>query len=85
MKIRISGEGSAYGSRVTDGAGLVIEGVRAVSWRHEAGEPPKAEVELLFVPLHLAGEVDARMLGPSGKEVRRIEYADGSVDEYPTD
>lgn len=85
MKIRISGEGSAFGSQITDGAGRVLDGVRAVSWRHEAGEPPQAEVELLFVPLHLADEVDARMLGPSGKEVRRIEYADGSVDDYPTD
>jgi hypothetical protein len=85
MKIRIAGEGSAFGSRVTDNAGRVLDGVRSVTWRHEAGEPPRAEVELMFVPLDLIDEVEARMIGPAGKEVRRIEYADGSVDEYPAD
>lgn len=83
MQIRIGADGGVFGSTIQDDNFKAVEGVKSVTWRHEAGDVPRAEVELLFVPLLTACQ--ARMFGPGGKEVRRIEYADGSFDDFPAD
>lgn len=82
MKIKITSDGTPYGTRLTAEDGGEIEGAVAVTWRASANDPmARAEVELDFIELN--GIAEARMIGPGGKEVRRIEYADGSVDEFP--
>lgn len=81
MKVVVKSDGTAIGTRVIDMHGNIVDGVRVVTWRHEAGGLPVAEVEMFFAGLETPCE--ARMIGPKGVEVRRIEYADGSVVEYP--
>lgn len=83
MKVRIEADGSTMGTRVvTEDGRDISDRVTAVTFRHQSGRPPQVDIDLQFVPLHQIGEVDARMLGPGGKEVRRIEYADGTVDVF---
>lgn len=55
--------------------------VSSVVWSHEAQDIARAELRLAFIEVDAVAE--ARMIGPGGKDVRRIEYADGTIDEYP--
>lgn len=81
MKVHIkSSDGTPHGTKITDENGKDIDGVTRVTWRAAVNDINRAEIELLFVDMDVQGE--ARMMGPRG-EVRRIEYADGTVDEFP--
>lgn len=85
MKVRIESDGSMGGTRVLDQNGNdLTKKLAGVTFRHNAGDFPMAEVDLHFVDV-AAIDTPARMIGPGGKEVRRIEYVDGSVDEFPAD
>lgn len=81
MTLKITSNGQPYGSHVElDGRNL--DGfVTEVSWRHRAGDIPRAEIALGLIELEAAGAV-VRVVAPNGKDVRRIEYMDGSVDEF---
>lgn len=82
MKVSVTSDGTGRGTSVTGPDGTPVEGVTALNWRIALGEPSRFDIELTFVPLdRVEGEAD--MIGPNGKSVRRIEYADGSVQEYP--
>jgi hypothetical protein len=85
MKVRIESDGSPTGTRVVDQSGNDISNrVTGVTFRHNAGEVPWVELDLGFIEIS-AVETKARMIGPGGKEVRRIEYADGSEDVFSAD
>lgn len=82
MHVRITSGGAPMTTEVRTSEGAVIQGVTAIRWSIAVGDISRAEVDLCFAEI---GEIaaEARMLGPNGKEVRRIEYADGTVDEFP--
>jgi hypothetical protein len=83
MKVTIKVDGTPTGTRVVSSNGADIsDQIAGVTFRHGAGEIPTAELQLALVAIE-AVDTPARMMGPSGKEVRRIEYADGSTDEFP--
>lgn len=82
MKVSVTSDGTPHGTRVTGPDGTAIAGITALNWRIAVGEPSRFDIEMSFIPLERV-EGEAEMIGPAGKAVRRIEYADGSVDEYP--
>lgn len=74
--------GPKGGTRITTADGRDISNqVSGVSWSHDVDDIARAELRLSFIEIEAVAE--ARMLGPGGKDVRRIEYADGTSDEYP--
>lgn len=82
MKVTVTSDGSNHGTRVTSPDGTPIEGIRALTFRAAVDEIASLAIELVFVTLDRV-EGEATFCGPSGKPIRRIEYADGTVDEYP--
>lgn len=85
MKVCIESDGSMGGTRVLDQNGNdLTKKLAGVTFRHSAGGFPMAEIDLHFVGI-TANDTPARMIGPGGKEVRRIEYVDGTVDEFAGD
>lgn len=81
MKVTVTSDGSNRGTRVTGPDGAPIEGVRALTFRAAVDEIASLDIELVFVTLdRLEGE--ATFYGPAGKPIRRIEYVDGTVDEF---
>lgn len=84
MKVRVEADGGRSGTRIVDENGRDLSShVTGVIFRHQGGGPPEIELELGYVVAAIEGH--AKMLGPSGKEVRRIEYMDGTSDEYGSD
>lgn len=80
MNVKISSGTTGCGTRVTTADGATIDGLTEVVFRAVVNDLNRAELHL-----HVAGieaEAEATVY-VAGKEVRRIEYADGSVDEYP--
>jgi hypothetical protein len=81
MDIKIEADGGPCGTRVLTVDGQDITSlVDGVAWEHRAGEIPRVRLHLALMPLHGVGL--ASMVGPGGKEVRSIEYADGTRDEF---
>jgi hypothetical protein len=85
MNVKIIATGEPCGTRVlTEDGTDITDNVTAVVWRHEGGGSiPTAEVTIGLIEIEAAGV--ARMVAPNGKAIARIEYADGSADDYPTD
>ena len=81
MKVRIESDGSITGTRIKDGEGRDLAArVCGVRFSHDAAGVPEAELTLQMVEFEYEG--NARMIGPNGKQVRRIEYSDGSEDVF---
>lgn len=83
MNVVISSNGTGAGTKVTTPDGQPIRGLTAVTWRMAIDEISRADLELSFVEVERVDAVASVYVG--GKEVRRIEYADGTFDEYPED
>jgi hypothetical protein len=66
---------------VTDANGELIP-TRAVRFVATLSEPPQAEVEIALMRIDADG-VEATLVAPNGKAIRRIEYVDGTFDEFP--
>lgn len=81
MKVRIESDGVR--TKVFDETGRNISGmVTAVEFAHHgSGSVPVAELELMLIEASLSG-VDARMIGPNGKAVKKIVYADGTEEVF---
>lgn len=79
MRLKIESDGSTCGTKITAEDGSEIRATELV-FRHKGGEIPTAEVTLHFVDL--TASVSARMVGPNGKDVRRIEYMDGTEERF---
>lgn len=81
MRVRIEATGEPGGTRLlTDDGRDLSDCVTAVAWWHKAGEIPKAELTMDLIPL--TGVCDAKLVAPNGKVVKKIEYEDGTVDEF---
>lgn len=81
MKVSIKADGSLKGTKVlADGKDLGGK-ISRVRFDHEAGVPPTIELDLVLIDMvEITGE--ARMIGPGGKQVKRIEYMDGAVEDF---
>jgi hypothetical protein len=79
MMVKIVSDGTPGGTQVMTQDGKPLECVESAVIRLDH-TCIKAELNLVFIPLETTAK--ATMLGPGGKEVRRIEYADGSSDEF---
>lgn len=82
MKVAIISDGTPCGTELRRvDSGELLHGVWSITWMIDNGGPARAEVQLQMVAIH--GVAETCVVGPSGKYVRRIEYADGTVDEFP--
>lgn len=80
MKVRITADGSARGTKVTDLDGNLVEGVTEVAFRHQAGGGPAISLGILLCPVVIEG--DAKVCGANGKVVKTIIYEDGERVDY---
>ncbi|MFA5567970.1 MAG: hypothetical protein WC972_04905 [Trueperaceae bacterium] len=81
MKVRIvSTGGTGHGTRVMGSDGREIDWITGLTFRADVDDITRAEIEFSAVEIDAVAE--AKFL-VRGKEVRRIEYADGSADEFP--
>lgn len=80
MNVRIVSGKTGFGTKVTTESGAEIEGLTYVGFQASMNDVNRAELHL-----HVSGieaEAEARVY-VAGREVRRIEYADGEIVEYP--
>ncbi len=68
------------GTKVLTRDGVPIEGLSGISFRAELNDINRAELQLAVGEIEVEAEASVFV---RGKEVRRIEYADGSTDEFP--
>lgn len=80
QQVKIVSKPGMNGTRIFGEDGRELRATSLV-FRAGANEVAYAEISLPFVELD-AVDIPARMIGPNGKEVRRIEYTDGTADEY---
>lgn len=83
MKVKIEADGGPFGTRIFYEGFDISNNFTSVVWKQRAGESPEVELQASFVALVFVGEILAKVLGPGGKEVRKIEYADGTVEVFP--
>lgn len=81
MNVKIISDGTGLGTRVLTDSGEPIQGLTAVNWRMAIDEISSAKLELGLVEVEHIDAVATVYIG--GREVRRVEYADGTVDEFP--
>lgn len=79
MNVKIV-SGARIGTKVLTEGGVEIEGVRGIVFRAEVDRINRAELDLYVAEIQAEGVASIFV---RGKEVRRIEYADGSTDEFP--
>lgn len=82
MNIKIASGGAAYGTKVTTADGAEVGGLTAITFRAQVGDINRAELELAVGEIEV--EAKARIF-VRGKQVLRIDYADGTFDEFPAD
>lgn len=81
MRVKIEADGEPLGTRIyADDGKDITDHATEVVWRHRAGELPTAEVTLCCTPI--SGHGHARMVGPNGKDVRMIQYMDGTEERF---
>lgn len=80
MHVRIISDGTARGTKVLTPDGSPVAGLTGVVFRAEIDDLNRAELNLVCAAID--AEASARVF-VAGREVRRIEYADGTVEEFP--
>lgn len=81
MRVTIKSDGEPLGTIVTTEDGVDLsDRISGVSFSHDSGELPRLNLYLGLTPLVIEGY--ARMIGPDGRQVRRIEYVDGSAETF---
>jgi len=80
MIVKIVADGTARGTKVLNEDGKPLQFITGVRFAHSAGSEPLVEVDLLLVPVTVDGV--AKMFGPDRREIKRIEYVDGTVDDF---
>lgn len=81
MNVKIVSDGPCgFGTKVMTQDGVEVGGLTAITFRAEADNINRAELELYVAEIAVEG---VAAFYARGKEVRRIEYADGTVDEFP--
>lgn len=82
MQVKIIATGEPMGTSILMEDGQDLKGyATAVRFHHEGGQIPVLEIVMGLVPIEIDGIV-ARMVGPDGREILRVEYADGTADEF---
>lgn len=79
--IKIISNGQPRGTHIYSGETDLSDYCEHVRFSHSAQSMPVAEIDMSFVAIE-ATDIPVHMLGPGGKRVRRIEYWDGSTDEF---
>ena len=80
MQVKIISDGTPHGTKVVTADGSPVRGLTGIVFRAEVDDVNRADLSLSRVEIDAVAE--ARVF-VGGREVRRIEYADGSSDEYP--
>lgn len=81
MKVKIVADGSSRGTRIIDANGNDISSMlAAVEFRHQAPGVPEMRLDLVMTVAVIEGE--AKFIGHNGKEIRRVEYVDGTEDVF---
>ena len=73
MKIRIIGNGTCGGTRVTDENGNLIDGVTRVSFELDASKPPQCMITVLVAEIDLDLDADVGVAAIAGKKYRVVE------------
>jgi hypothetical protein len=85
VRIAIKSDGAPHRVKIiNEETGEPLNGVTKVTWRAEVNDICRADIEVIIVPAEIVGAV-AKVFGPNGKQIRRIEYADGTTEEYPAE
>lgn len=80
MYVRIISDATKQGTRVETADGQPIKGLTGITFRADINDINRAELHILCVGID--AKADAKVyIGQ--REVRRIEYADGTVDDFP--
>lgn len=78
MKVKIIATGESGGTQIVNEHGDDLAHVATgISIDHEAGELPVITIRASLIPFEVAGQ--ARLVDASGREISRIEYADGEA------
>ena len=80
MNVRIQSGSTPFGTKVTTQDGSEIDGLSAVTVKIDVDDINRAELHLAIAEIEVEASARAYV---GGKEVRRIEYADGTVAEFP--
>lgn len=81
MNVNIKSDSTGFDTTVTASDGTKINGVRELTWSIGVDRLGEASIKL-----YTATDIDLNGRATffvNGREVRRIEYADGTADEYP--
>lgn len=80
MNVKITSSSvSPYETRVTTLEGVAVEGLTGITFHADVDDVNRAELRLLISEISVEGRAQFYV---RGKEVHRIEYADGSVDDF---
>lgn len=80
MNVKIKSGSMPFGTKVTTADGAEIDGLNRIAVTIDVDDINRAELHLAISEIEV--EASARVY-VGGNEVRRIEYADGKVVEYP--
>lgn len=80
MQVKIVSDGTPHGTKVLTADGAPITGLTGVVFRAEIDDINRAELSLCLTEID--AEAEARFY-IRAKQVRRIEYADGTADDFP--
>lgn len=82
MHVKIISDGTPCGTKVETADGTAVKGLTEITFRAQINDINRAELHLACAGIEAEAEATVHV---AGKEVRRIEYADGTVDEFPAD
>jgi hypothetical protein len=80
MHVKIISDGTPRGTKVLTADGSPVTGLTGIIFRADIDDVNRAELSLSCALID--AEASARVF-VNGREVRRIEYADGTVEEFP--
>lgn len=80
MFVKITSGREGIGASVTTESGEPVEGLTSIVFRADVDNINRAELHLYVGEFEAMAKAQVMV---RGKEVRRIEYADGTVDEFP--
>lgn len=82
MHVKIISDGTPYGTKALTADGASVQGLTGIVFSAQINDINRAELHLACAGIEAEAEAAVYV---AGKEVRRIEYADGTVTEFPAD
>ena len=80
MQISIKSGPDSHGTKILGEDGTEIQGITSMDVRFRPNAIVKATLELMIMDVSIGA--DAKFIGPNGKEIAKIIYADGTEDVY---